>query len=58
MHLLVQGRSGNQMATAFQMYTSSDEKWSPIEHKRLIEVNNDRFKRTNKLVKSSECFPV
>ena len=43
MHLLVQGPSGNQMATAFQMYTSSDEKWSPIEHKRLIEVNNDRF---------------
>ena len=43
MHLLVQGRSGSQMATAFQMYTSSDEKWSPIEHKRLIEVNNDRF---------------
>ena len=43
MHLLVQGRSGNQMATAFQMYTSRDEKWSPIEQKRLIEVNNDRF---------------
>ena len=43
MQLLVQGRSGNQMATAFQMYTSSDEKWSAIEQKRLIDANNDRL---------------
>ena len=31
------------MATAFQMYTSSDEKWSPIEQKRLIDTSNDRL---------------
>ena len=43
MHLLVEGRSGNQMATTFQMYTSSDEKWSPIEQKRLIDASNDRL---------------
>ena len=31
------------MATTFQTYTSSDEKWSPIEQKRLIDASNDRL---------------
>ena len=31
------------MATTFQMYTSSDEKWSPIEQKRLIDASDDRL---------------
>ena len=31
------------MATTFQMYTSSDEKWSPIQQKRLIDASNDRL---------------